>query len=56
MLDLQWKRSQTFLFFKMAYTQIRAKQDTLRGYQAFYSRYNAFIEMKMTLHLMTNTI
>ena len=33
-----------------------AKQDTLRGYQAFYSRYNAFIEMKMTLHLMTNTI
>ena len=33
-----------------------AKQDTLRGYQAFYSRYNAFIEMKMTLQLITNTI
>ena len=25
-------------------------------YQAFYSRYNAFIEIKMILHLMTNTI
>ena len=35
---------------------IRAKQDTLHDYQAFYSRHNAFIEMKMTLHLMTNTI
>ena len=34
----------------------RAKQDTLRGYQAFYSRHSAFIEMKMTLHLMTSTI
>ena len=32
---------------------IRAK-DTLRGYQAFFSRYIAFIKMKMTLHLMTN--
>ena len=31
-LDLHWKRSQSFLFFK------RAKQDTLCGYQAFYSR------------------
>ena len=31
-------KSQTFLFFKMANTphgHIRAKQDTLRGYQAF---------------------
>ena len=35
---------------------ISAKQDTLHGYQAFLSRHNAFIEMKMTLHLMTNTI
>ena len=25
-------------------------------YQAFYSRYNAFIEMKMILHLITNII
>ena len=24
---------------------MRAKQDTLRGYQALYSRYNAFIEI-----------
>ena len=56
-LDLQWQRSQTF-FFKMAslIPRIKAKQDTLRGYQAFYSRYNAFIEITMTLQLMTNTI
>ena len=55
-LDLQWKRNQLFYFSKWLIPNIRAKQDTLRGYQAFYSRYNDFSEMKMTLHLMTNTI
>ena len=44
-LDLQWK---LFLFSKWLIPHRRAKQDTLRGYQAFYSRYNAFFEMKMT--------
>ena len=31
-----------------------AQDDTLCGYmyQTFYSRHNAFIEMKMTLHLI----
>ena len=50
------KKPNTFLFFKMANTHIRAKQDALRGNQAIYSRYNALIEMKMTLYLMRNTI
>ena len=50
------KEPNFFYFSKWQIPQIRAKQDTLRGYQAFYSRYNAFIEMKMTLHLMTHTI
>ena len=37
------------LFFsKYLIPNIRAKQDKLRGYQAFYSRYNAFFEMKKT--------
>ena len=46
-----------YIFFsKWLIPHKRAKQDTLRGYQAFYSRYNALIEMKMTLHLMINTI
>ena len=49
------KKPNFFLFFKMANTP-PAKQDTLRGYQAFYSRYNDLIEMKMTLHPMTHTI
>ena len=63
--DINWKYANTgfsmekkpnfFLLFKIAHTPYRAKQDTLRGYKAFYSRYNAFIEMKMTLHLITNT-
>ena len=53
-LDLQWKRSQFFFYFsKWQIPHISTKQDRLRGYQAFYSRHNVFIEMKMTLHLMT---
>ena len=55
-LDLQWKKAKLFYFSKWQIPHTRAKQDTLRGYQAFYSMHNAFIEMKMTLHLMTNTI
>ena len=50
------KKPNFFYFSKWSIPHIRAKQDALRGYQAFYSRYNALIEMKMTLHLMTNTI
>ena len=50
------KKPNFFYFSKWQIPHTRAKQDTLRGYQAFYSRHNAFIEMKMTLHLMTNTI
>ena len=46
------KKQHFFYFSKWLIPHIRAKQDTLRGYQAFYSRYNVFIEMKMTLHLM----
>ena len=42
-----------FNFSKWQIPHIRAKQDRLRDYQAFYSRHNLFIEMKMTLHLMT---
>ena len=49
------KEAKLFYFSKWLIPHIRAKQDTLRGYQAFYSRYNAFTEMKMTLYLMTNT-
>ena len=40
-------------FSKWQIPHISTKQDRLRGYQAFYSRHNVFIEMKMTLHLMT---
>ena len=47
------KEAELFYFSKWLIPHIRAKQDTLRGYQASYSRYNALIEMKMTLHLMT---
>ena len=50
------KEAKLFYFSKWQILHTRAKQDTLRGYQAFYSRRNAFIEVKMTLHLMTNTI
>ena len=50
------KKPNFFYFSKWLIPHIRAKQDTLRGYQAFYSSYNALIEMKMTLRLMTNTI
>ena len=50
------KEAKLFYFSKWLIPHIRAKQDALRGYQASYSRYNALIEMKMTLHLMTNTI
>ena len=45
------KEAKLFYFSKWLIPHIRAKQDALRGYQAFYSRYNALIEMKMTLHL-----
>ena len=50
------KKPNFFYFSKWQIPHTRAKQDTLRDYQAFYSRHNASIEMKMTLHLMTNTI
>ena len=50
------KETKLFYFSKWLVPHIRAKQDTLRGYQAFYSRYNASMEMKMTLNQMTNTI
>ena len=50
------KEVKHFYFSKWQIPHIRAKQDTLRSYRAFYSRHNAFIEMEMTLHLMTNTI
>ena len=50
------KEAKLFYFSQWQIPHIRAKQDTLRGYQAFYSRHNPFIEMKMTLHLMTYTI
>ena len=50
------KEAKLFLFFKMTNTPHKAKQDTLRGYQALNASHNDFIEMKMTLHLMTNTI
>ena len=39
------KETKLFYFSKWLIPHIRAKQDTLRGYQAFYSRHNAFIEM-----------
>ena len=63
--NIYWKNDNTgfavekaklFYFSKWQIPHIRAKQDTLRGYQAFYSSHNAFIEMKMNLHLMTNSI
>ena len=50
------KEAKLFCFSKWQIPHTRAKQDTLSGYQVFYSRHNAFIEMKMTLHLMTNNI
>ena len=50
------KEAKLFYFSKWLIPHRRAKQDTLRGYRAFYSRYNAFIEMKMILYLMTNTV
>ena len=43
------KGAKHFYFAKWLIPHIRAKQDKLRGYQAFYSRYNAFIEMKNDL-------
>ena len=49
------KEAKLFYFSKWLIPHVRAQPDTLRGYQAFYSRYNEFIEMKITLHLMTNT-
>ena len=45
------KEAKLFYFSTWPIPHTRAKQDTLRGYQAFYSKHNAFIEMKMTLHL-----
>ena len=36
------KEAKLFYFSKWLIPHIRAKQDALRGYQAFYSRYNAF--------------
>ena len=50
------KEAKLCYFSKWLIPHIRAQQDTLRGYQAFYSRHSAFIEMKLTLHLMKNTI
>ena len=44
------KEAKLLYFSKWQIPHIRAKQDTLRGYQALYSRQNAFIEMKMTLN------
>ena len=60
--NLYWKYDNTgfamekkpiFYFSKWQIPHISTKQDRLRGYQAFFSRHNVFIEMKMTLHLMT---
>ena len=39
------KEAKLVYFSKWLIADIRAKQDTLRGYQANYSRYNALIEM-----------
>ena len=36
------KEAKLFYFSKWQIPQTRAKQDTLRGYQAFYSRHNVF--------------
>ena len=47
------KEAKLFYFSKWLIPHIRAKQGALRGYQAFYSRYNTLIEMKITLNLMT---
>ena len=43
------KEAKVFYFSKWQIPHIRAKRDTKRGYQAFYSRYNAFIEIKKDL-------
>ena len=50
------EKKPNFLFFQNDKYPTQGQNKTKRGYQAFYSRHNAFIEMKMTLHLMTNTI
>ena len=46
------EKKPNFFTFKMANSPKNKTHSD--AYQAFYSRYNAFIEMKMTLHLMTN--
>ena len=49
------KEAKLFIFFKMTNTPHKGKTRHIAWLSSFL-RHNAFIEMKMTLHLMTNTI
>ena len=41
-LDLQWKRSQTFLFFKMAYTPHKGKTRRIAWLSSFLFKVQCF--------------